>query len=432
MKKTKKRAFTLVELLVVIAILAVLATVSAVGYLGFTEKAKLSNDQSTIKMLNDNLTAEFSDGKPSSVSEAIQGLYSLGVNYGKLKAYSSDHHYAYNLEKNMFVLLNENDEITYPEDETLVKEDLWGLYFGGNSDNVGTSKYVALTPVTNVSAVANIASKPITIDLNDFYYSVDAKIDNKISLINGGYVKNSNDGEIDASKANEYKKTYNSNSLENKYESVIFDWQMNNGTFYFKKDEVTTFENCLFVGAKDTAVDNLGNLMFYAKGADQKNDYTSKLVFNNCTFTNATWALQTPIKNVEVKNSKFINCISGINLQTATNEVLIENNTFNLLSSDSSGKSAAIMLSENSQHDTTYSMNVTSNNFAKCGTIIRLHSCIYPHLDSIDSQKLIFTNNRMGIIENGYSAKWVSGDPTDQEIITKLNNKLNEIRAVIK
>lgn len=41
-KKLKKKAFTLVELLVVIAILAILASVSVVGYLGFTENARKS------------------------------------------------------------------------------------------------------------------------------------------------------------------------------------------------------------------------------------------------------------------------------------------------------------------------------------------------------------------------------------------------------
>ena len=52
MKKKMKKAFTLVELLVVIAILAILSTVAIVGYNSFTEKAKISNDQSLVRQLN--------------------------------------------------------------------------------------------------------------------------------------------------------------------------------------------------------------------------------------------------------------------------------------------------------------------------------------------------------------------------------------------
>ena len=54
----KRRGFTLVELLVVIAILAILATVSVVAYLGFTDKAKESNDIGIITQLNTLLKAE--------------------------------------------------------------------------------------------------------------------------------------------------------------------------------------------------------------------------------------------------------------------------------------------------------------------------------------------------------------------------------------
>ena len=57
MKKKMKKAFTLVELLVVIAILAILSTVAVIGYNSFNEKARLSNDQTTIQIMNGNLRA---------------------------------------------------------------------------------------------------------------------------------------------------------------------------------------------------------------------------------------------------------------------------------------------------------------------------------------------------------------------------------------
>ena len=52
MKRQQKKAFTLVELLVVIAILAILASVAVVGYTSFMKNAALSNDDSTVTQLN--------------------------------------------------------------------------------------------------------------------------------------------------------------------------------------------------------------------------------------------------------------------------------------------------------------------------------------------------------------------------------------------
>ena len=54
----KKKAFTLVELLVVIAIIAVLATAGIVGYTVFTEKAKKSNAESELSQVKTLIQAE--------------------------------------------------------------------------------------------------------------------------------------------------------------------------------------------------------------------------------------------------------------------------------------------------------------------------------------------------------------------------------------
>ena len=145
----KKKGFTLVELLVVIAILAILAGVSVVGYLSFTKKANLSNDQVTIKMVNDNLMGQFVDSKPTSAGDAINKLEDVGFSKDKLVAYSRSHHYAYNLETNMFVLLDENDNVIYPANISVNKDDLWGLYLGTTDDNVGLKNYVALNHINN-------------------------------------------------------------------------------------------------------------------------------------------------------------------------------------------------------------------------------------------------------------------------------------------
>ena len=75
MKKKIKKAFTLVELLVVIAILAILATVSIVGYNSFTKKAKVSNDTVLVKQMNDVLIAsQQTDGNNNTMTEALDDV----------------------------------------------------------------------------------------------------------------------------------------------------------------------------------------------------------------------------------------------------------------------------------------------------------------------------------------------------------------------
>ena len=54
----KKKAFTLVELLVVIAIIAILATAGIVGYTVFTEKARKSNAESELSQARTLIQAE--------------------------------------------------------------------------------------------------------------------------------------------------------------------------------------------------------------------------------------------------------------------------------------------------------------------------------------------------------------------------------------
>lgn len=63
MTKGKRKAFTLVELLVVIAILAILATVSVIGYTSFVDRANESNALTEMTQARDLIKAELMDGE---------------------------------------------------------------------------------------------------------------------------------------------------------------------------------------------------------------------------------------------------------------------------------------------------------------------------------------------------------------------------------
>ena len=152
MKKNIRKnrgGFTLVELLVVIAILAILAGVSVVGYLSFTKKANLSNDQTMIKMINDNLQASSVENKPSSASNALSRLYSVGFSSEKLEPFSKDHHYVYSLDENKFYLLDENDKAIFPQEKIDISN-CWALYKNDSSYFIpNLVNYIALETVSN-------------------------------------------------------------------------------------------------------------------------------------------------------------------------------------------------------------------------------------------------------------------------------------------
>lgn len=84
MEKSKKKAFTLVELLVVIAIIAILATVSIVGYSSFISRARKSNAQTEAAQAKEVIIAEVISDPSGKRNVEGEGTYFTYVK-GKLE-----------------------------------------------------------------------------------------------------------------------------------------------------------------------------------------------------------------------------------------------------------------------------------------------------------------------------------------------------------
>ncbi len=107
----KRKGFTLVELLVVIAILAVLASVSVIGYLGFTEKARRSNDEQLVANINSVLMAdEVFTNSPVAAIDIVENLEQKGF---KLETQSKDVDLFYNTDKGRVELASIDKEGNY-------------------------------------------------------------------------------------------------------------------------------------------------------------------------------------------------------------------------------------------------------------------------------------------------------------------------------
>ena len=118
-RKKVKKAFTLVELLVVIAILAILATVSVVGYMQFTKRAQQSNDMSLTTQINTVLQADEVTGAPEYPSEAIAVMEEAGANIADLSPTTEGYSYVYNLKTNRVILLDGDKKVVAPADATI-------------------------------------------------------------------------------------------------------------------------------------------------------------------------------------------------------------------------------------------------------------------------------------------------------------------------
>ncbi len=332
MKKKNKRGFTLVELLVVIAILAILATVTVVGYIAFTDKAKLSNDQTTIKMINDNLQAdEVLDGKPSSASEALTRLYGLGYNADKFETYSTGYHYAYNLENNKFYLVDDNDSIIFPE--SVEKGELWGLYKNRSTDKIqGVSNYIAMEAVTDSSKFNEaFGSGTYNLDLNNYYLNIKSDNASSITLSNGSVASDAGFGEGSnlvkrdlASKDTVASKDEDGNTL---IQNLIFDLNNENVSSIFaslsdNSNGTVIIRNNTFIGQNDTKTP------IYITSSGFK-DNVQDIVIEGCTFTgfgDGAWSLTiSPEFNITIKNNLFIQVGRGINIDAANSKNLVTN-----------------------------------------------------------------------------------------------------------
>ncbi len=337
MNKKTKKGFTLVELLVVIAILAILATVSVVGYTSFIAKANLSNDQTTISMINDNLEAEFAAKKPISASEALAGLLPLGFHGDKFDAYSKGYHYAYNLEENKFYLVSDANAVVYPDNSAELSS-LWGLYSDNGNDYVdGIVKYVALTTLKNeYDFDQEFTGSNYEIDLNGNVMLIDSANKSAIKLYNGiigvtGY---------NGVSAEDVIPTYNAATLKQQFPVTDGKLEVKDcvitvpDNYYISYDATNVvFKNCVFTDAlhivDDVAVET-GDVTItiedctFVGGCEKENKGAYNLVIQN-------WKGVSSL-TVNIKNNTFDNCQRAIIFNTSTNlNATVEGNTFNLL-----------------------------------------------------------------------------------------------------
>ncbi len=354
MNKKTKKGFTLVELLVVIAILAILATVSVVGYTSFIDKANLSNDQSTIGMINRNLEAEFVTDKPETAGEAVSALYALGFSAEKLVPYSKDFHYVYDLGENKFYLADESGALVYPSEKT-DKANVWGLYRdkGALDKTTGVNRYVLTTsPVFADGFEQAFGSGVYTLDLNSHVLILKTESNDANITIKNGQVATDGNFSTNEEDKDTVKKYEQTDSLINGEVNGDPSYNLDSVT----SSDTITFTEYAFVGGGQNSVEAYDNLI-----SKIKNSGATRLVFENCVFSDFAsindfgWGAKdddaivdvvineckfvniynlsfNTLDKLTITNNEFINCQNGISVGIQAEGSVIEGNSFSLTS----------------------------------------------------------------------------------------------------
>ena len=406
MKNMKKKGFTLVELLVVIAIVAILAAVSVVGYTVFINRANLSNDQAFVTQANTTLQAAAIPDGFATAGEAITALNRNGFQ-DKYNTFSRGYHYAYNLENNKMYLVDDKNNVVYPDDDVELSS-LWGLYTDNRTSAIaGVNKYVALANITNSDHYNDVfANGSYTIDLNGCLLSVDATdaVKANVTANNGIVISGATVGEgvgtdyelvtVDTSVPSTALNAYVTENASGELviENKVFTQRLN--PHFAGKD--IKFVNCVFYEDAGIA---LGDI----------NDTDNKVTFENCQFINIKseyWAI------IVYRSISVIDCTftglgerGAIQVQEAKNadiEVEIKGCTFDGVGGDN------YLIRFVSGNGSVKSVDISNCNFVALNKAKALVGFRNGNETAINAT-WTFTNNTFGEIP---ADKYVAGNAT--------------------
>ncbi len=187
-RKSNKKGFTIVELVIVIAVIAILSAVMIPTFVGIVRKANLSSDESAVAHMNKMISAETVEDldKIDTLEKLIDTLVEQGIAADEnLKPLSKGHKYYWFYQEgkyNRIVLVNDKDEVVYPKDETLAAD----FATAPDTDKVdlaGGVIYIELETDDRKAVEEALSIGRETITLSD-----DVKLKNEITIEEGANV----------------------------------------------------------------------------------------------------------------------------------------------------------------------------------------------------------------------------------------------------
>ena len=172
MRKSNRKGFTIVELVIVIAVIAILAAVLIPTFASIIKKANLSSDQSAVRNMNTALAADTAvvDAEDLDLKIVIDALDAAGFNAKKALIPTSSGHIFYWYKTYNKIVLAKDGEVVYPVDnQELVDSFAADLEKTGDDqvlfDLEGGYKYVDIVAkdVKSLSAALEAGNENITL-----------------------------------------------------------------------------------------------------------------------------------------------------------------------------------------------------------------------------------------------------------------------------
>ena len=121
MKKSNRKGFTIVELVIVIAVIAILAAVLIPTFSNLIKKANQSSDIQAARQMNTILAAE--QGIGDNIDKVIDVLVANGYSANGLTPVTADHKFYYVVEYERIVLVDtKKNEVVFPADVELTAD----------------------------------------------------------------------------------------------------------------------------------------------------------------------------------------------------------------------------------------------------------------------------------------------------------------------
>ena len=431
MKKSNRKGFTIVELVIVIAVIAILAAVLIPTFSNLIKKANESADQQVIRNMNTILATYIESDK--EISDVMAYLRSNGYSYEKMVANTKGYHYCYAKSTNQMYLLNEKNEIVYPKKATVTLADLWAAY-GDHATSIipGINNYFAIKAINSqVEFDTAFAEGTYTLDLNKNVCTVTGKAN--VTVLNGFVTKGdtfaagSATVSVKASDETNTVKTLNDAKKITKvtYTNVLNPGYIGQGSTAFADDCVLEFVNCVFTDAP---------------GLDQ-NGLSVNITFTNCSFIETEQGFSVILQPGEDAKSTgkesvvtfdgcdFINSNRGIHISDWENTTVNVNNcNFAIKTGDAAYNCLQISNYANAEELAGLKVNFTNNTVASANGVVYFYHNLNGIALDVFKGVLNFSGNTYA---NGVDLIADRGQYTDAHVLYDQAKK-DELAGLIK
>ena len=178
MKKTGKKGFTIVELVIVIAVVAILAAVLIPTFVNVVKKANESKDTQLVRNLNTALAVDTEVGKHETMQSALEAAAKAGYDVAKINTSATDNEILWDSKNDCFVYKKDSgiEYIPNSKTEEATDGDFWKIVADAaaaaanktyNSYVMGTAELGDMTVANGLDVGENTVKGTITFESNE-------------------------------------------------------------------------------------------------------------------------------------------------------------------------------------------------------------------------------------------------------------------------